>query len=102
MAIETAEDLAAFFDVGAWGVSATYAPASGGSSSVTVILDKPVERLEIGALGVSAARRTILVRASEVATPRRGDAVTVGGETLRVGAATLDLSGKVWELEAAQ
>jgi len=102
VAVENADDLAGMFAADDFAVSASYAPAAGGGgSTVSIILDRPVETLELGSLGINADTRVFVVRRSEVAEPVRGDLVTAEGEVLVVQSATLDVSRSVWTVEAS-
>lgn len=102
MAIEAAADLAGMFDADEFAVSATYTPSGGSAVSCSVLLDRPEEELSLGRVGVVSSRRVIFARLAEIgAGVARGDAIVVGGETLTINKAELDLSGAVWELSAS-
>lgn len=101
MAIETAADLAAMFDTDAFAVSASYTPAGGAAVPVVALLDAPDETLEIGRVGVNAARRRVWVRVAELASAARNDAIVIAGEALKVNAARRDETGRLWRLECS-
>lgn len=100
MPVETAADLAAFFDEAEFAVEAAFTPAGGSSSTVSVILDEGDSRADPGGAGYVGARRVARVRKSEVATARRGDSLEVDGTTYEVGKAMLDqATGTIWLLD---
>lgn len=74
-----ASDLAACFRE--FGVTATYKVGGlGAGSSITVLFDAP----NLDTLEISTTNPTVLVRASEVAAPARGDTVTIGAAVYAV------------------
>lgn len=103
MAVETAADLAAFFDTDEFAVAGTYYPQSGPSAPVTVILDQGEETISLSTGGTTGRRRIALVRASELPTnaPRDGDTLEVGGEVMLVKKGEADESGSVVTLSLA-
>jgi hypothetical protein len=70
--------------VAAFGIDAVYTPAGGESLPVRVTARSPDTIVGFGATRVHAETATFEVRASEVANPRPGDQLTVGGETFMV------------------
>ncbi|HET6519492.1 MAG TPA: hypothetical protein VFG47_06680 [Geminicoccaceae bacterium] len=66
----------------AFGTDATYAPAAGGDPvPIRVIARRPDTIVGLGDTRLHAETATFELRASEVAGPRPGDQLTVGGET---------------------
>jgi hypothetical protein len=65
----------------AFGVDAVYSAAGGEPISVRVIARRPDAIVGFGETRIHAKTATFEVRASEVANPRPGEKLTVGGET---------------------
>ena len=65
----------------AFGIDASYVPAGGEPVSARVIAMRPDTIVGFGETRIHAETATFEVRASEVASPRSGDQLTVGGET---------------------
>ena len=65
----------------AFGIDAVYTPAGGEPVPVRVIARRPDTIVGFGDTRIHAETATFEVRASEVANPRPGDQLTVGGET---------------------
>jgi hypothetical protein len=65
----------------AFATDATYTPAGGDSVPVRVIARRPDTIVGFGETRTHAETATFEVRASEVANPRPGDQLTVGGGT---------------------
>jgi hypothetical protein len=68
----------------AFGIDATYAPAGSEAVSVRVIARRPDTIVGFGETRIHAETGTFEVRASEIASPRPGDELTVVGETFVV------------------
>ena len=68
----------------AFGIDATYVPAGGDPVSVRVIAKRPDTIVGFGETRIHTETATFEVRASDVASPRPGDQLTVGGETFVV------------------
>ena len=68
----------------AFGIDALYTPAGGEPVPVRVIARRPDTIVGFGETRIHAETATFEVRASEVASPRPGDQLTVGGETFVV------------------
>jgi hypothetical protein len=68
----------------AFGIDATYTPAGGEAVSVRVIARRPDTIVGFGETRIHAETATFEVRASEVASPRAGDQLTVGGDNFVV------------------
>ena len=64
----------------AFGIDAVYTPAGGEPVLVRVIARRPDAIVGFGETRIHAETATFEVRASEVASPRPGDQLTVGGE----------------------
>lgn len=100
--IETDEDLAALFDPADWADEALYRPATGPDIEVTVILSQPSIVADLGSVGVRSLKVSALVRAAQVARPRNGDALSVGGKTYVVRDTERDASGQLWRLDLGE
>ena len=65
----------------AFGIDAVYTPAGGDPVSVRVIARRPDTIVGFGDTRIHAETATFELRASEVASPRPGDQLTVGGDS---------------------
>jgi hypothetical protein len=65
----------------AFGIDAVYMPAGGEPVSVRVIARRQDTIVGFGETRIHAETATFELRASEVANPRSGDQLTVGGES---------------------
>jgi hypothetical protein len=104
MPVETAADLAGFFEPGEFGTAASYEPAGGLPPLACVVtLSRPDERSEFGPAGVRVPAVIADVRASEVADPREGDTLVAGSVVYRVVAASYaDTERSIWRLELVE
>jgi hypothetical protein len=68
----------------AFGIDASYTPAGGEPVPVRVITRRPDTIVGFGETRIHAETATFELRASEVASPRPLDHLTVGGETFVV------------------
>jgi hypothetical protein len=85
----------------AFGIDALYTPAGGEPVGVRVIARRPDTIVGFGETRIHAETTTLEVRASEVASPRPGDQLTVGGETFVIQGepACRDPDRQVWDLD---
>jgi hypothetical protein len=85
----------------AFGIDALYTPAGGAPVSVRVIAKRPDTIVGFGDTRIHAETATFELRASEVASPRHGDQLTVGGETFVVQGESerRDRDRLVWTLD---
>jgi hypothetical protein len=85
----------------AFGIDALYTPAGGEPIPVRVIARRPDTIVGFGETRIHAETTTFEVRASEVASPRPGDQLVVGGETFIVQGepGRRDPEGLVWSLD---
>ena len=86
----------------AFGIDATFTPAGGDSVTVRVIAKRPDTIVGFGETRIHAETAMFEVRASEVATPRPDDQLTVGAETFLVQGEPerRDPDQLVWTLDA--
>jgi hypothetical protein len=79
----------------------TYTPAGGDPVPVRVITRRPDTIVGFGETRIHAETATLELRASEVANPRPGDQLTVGGEAFVVQGEPerRDLDRLVWSLD---
>ena len=70
----------------AFGIDAVYVPAGGEPISMRAIAKRPDTIVGFGATRIHAETGRFEVRASEIASPRPGDELTVGGETFVIQA----------------
>jgi hypothetical protein len=68
----------------AFGIDAAFTPAGGEPVLVRVIARRPDAIVGFGETRIHAETATFEVRASEVASPRSGDQLALGGETFVV------------------
>jgi len=68
----------------AFGIDVTYTPAGGDPLAVKVIARRPDTIVGFGETRIHAETATFEVRASDVASPRPGDQLTVAAETFVV------------------
>ena len=69
----------------AFGIDAVYTPAGGGEpASVRIIAKRPDAIIGFGETRIHAETATFEVWASEIASPRPGDQLTVGGDAFIV------------------
>ena len=68
----------------AFGIDAVYAPAGGELVAVRVIARRPDAIVGFGDTRIHAEAATFEVRASEIASSRPGDRLTVGGDAFIV------------------
>lgn len=105
MGVESAADLATFFDEDEFGRAAVYTPAGGGAGiAVVVILDEPQKRDDRGAAGVRVQIRTARIRVALLPDDeRRGGMLTLSdtGEAFDVRGINRDISGAVAVLNLA-
>jgi hypothetical protein len=102
VAAETSVERAAMLHSDGFGQAATYTPAGGSASSITVILDSPVTHGPLAALGVRQPAYTARVSRDEVATePAEGGTLVVGSQTFTVRGTVPDddPSGGFWILD---
>jgi hypothetical protein len=86
----------------AFGVDAVFTPMGGDPITVRVIARRPDTIVGFGETRLHAETATFEVRASEVATPRHGDQVTLDGEGFVVQGEPerRDPDRLVWTLDA--
>jgi hypothetical protein len=68
----------------AFGINAVYAPAGGEPVPARVIATRPDTIVGFGETRIHTETATFELRVSEVASPRSGDQLTVGGDTFIV------------------
>jgi hypothetical protein len=87
--------------VAAFGIDSLYTPAGGDPVPVRMIPRRPDTIVGFGETRVHAETSTFEVRASEVASPRPGDQLTVGGETFVIQGEPecRDPDRQVWDLD---
>ena len=86
MAVETATELAIFFDSDYFGVTASYTPSGGSASNVNGIFDNEFFEAGVGEVGVAFQQPRFLCRTSDVSSAAEGDAITINSVayTIRV------------------
>ena len=87
MAVETASELAVFFDTDDFGVAATYTPSGGSPATVNGIFDNAFFEVQSGGeVSIAMEQPTFVCRTSEVPNATEGDALTVNtvAHTVRV------------------
>ncbi|MCG8694921.1 MAG: hypothetical protein MI806_27255 [Minwuiales bacterium] len=96
MPVEDAADRAAFFDEDAFAEPATYTPAGGAATPISVMFDRAKVVNDLGPLGVSATQKRIRFLRDQIVDPKQDDTVLIGGTTYRVGPVTSDITGEFW------
>jgi len=92
MAVETADDRLAF--VADFGVSATYTPAGGGSSTITVIFDNEFIPVDTGAsVSFAMQQPKVQVISSDVPNVAEGDTMVIEGITYIIRVVMRDGTG---------
>ena len=86
----------------AFGIDAVYTPAGGEPALVRVIARRPDTIVGFGETRIHAETATFELRASEVASPRPGDQLTVDGEIFVIQGEPdrRDPDRLVWSLDA--
>ena len=80
MAVETADDLAIFMNVDEFGVSASYTPAGGSASTISVIFDNGVEETDAGGqISFVTAIPRVIARTVDVPNAATDDEITING-----------------------
>jgi hypothetical protein len=96
MPAEDAADLAGMFDAADHGTAATYRPAAGGSTAITVILDRPSETWGgAGPVSLGVVAVATLPAAALAARPVAQDQIDIGATTYRVAEVMQDASNSV-------
>lgn len=94
MAVETATELAIFFDVDDFGTAATYTPVGGAASTVNGIFDDPqASRNATDMLDITIPAPQFVCRTSDVASVSEGDSLVVGGVSYIIRVTLTDGTG---------
>jgi len=94
MAVETATELAIFFDVDDFGIAATYTPVGGQPRTVNGIFDNPqASRNATDLLDVTIPAPQFVCRTSDVASVAEGDALVIGGVSYIIRVTLTDGTG---------
>jgi len=87
MAVETATELAIFFDADDFGVTASYTPVGGSASNVKGIFDTEFYEAEAGgSVGLAIEQPRFICRTSDVSNAAEDDAIVINSTnyTIRV------------------
>lgn len=79
MAVETAEDLAQFFEADEFAVTATFTRGGSAVTAALVIFDDPSQGTQLYDAEVEEPAPSLSAPASSLAPVKRGDDVSVGG-----------------------
>jgi len=94
MAVETATELAIFFDVDDFGTAATYTPDGGSASTVNGIFDDPqASRNATDLLDITIPAPQFVCRTSDVASVAEGDALVVNSVSYTIRVVLTDGTG---------
>lgn len=94
MAVETATELAIFFDVDDFGTAATYTPVGGAASTVNGIFDNPqASRNATDLLDITIPAPQFVCRTSDVANVAEGDSLVVSGVSYIIRVTLTDGTG---------
>jgi len=83
MTLETASDLASFFDTDTHGTAITYTPSGGSGTSINVIFNNEYQLVDEGDVGVSATLPVITCRTSDVSSVAIDDTFLIGSTTYK-------------------
>ena len=83
MALESASDLASFFDTDAHGTSVTYTPSGGSASTINGILNNEFELVDVGDVGVESEIPILTCRTSDVSSVAQGDTFVIDSVTYK-------------------
>lgn len=83
MPLETSSDLDAFFDTDTHGVSVSYTPSGGSSSSINGILNNEYQLVDAGEVGVEAQVPVLTVKTSDVSAVAHGDTFVISSTTYK-------------------
>jgi len=87
MAVETATELAIYFDADDFGVAASYTPQGGSATTINGIFDNEVFEVEAGGeVAVAMEQPRFACRTSDVSSAAEGDAININSQnyTIRV------------------
>lgn len=94
MAVETATELAVFFDADDFGVAATYTPSGGSPATVNGIFDNEFFEVEAGGeIAVAMEQPRFTCRTSDVSTAAEGDSITINSIAYTVRVVQSDGTG---------
>lgn len=94
MAVETATELAVFFDVDDFGTAATYTPVGGEAVTVNGIFDNPqASRNATDLLDITIPAPQFVCRTSDVANAAEGDSLVVNSVSYTVRVVLTDGTG---------
>lgn len=94
MAVESADDLAIFFDADDFGVNASYTPSGGSASDVKGIFRNVFFEAEAGGnVGVAMQDPIFICRTADVSSAAEGDAITISGTAYTIRVVEPDGSG---------
>ena len=83
MTLETASDLASFFDTDTHGTVVTYTPSGGSGTSINVIFNNEYLMIDEGETGVSSTLPVITCRTSDVSSVAIDDTFLIGSTTYK-------------------
>ena len=96
MGVESAADLASFFDTDDHGVAASYTPSGGAPATVNGIFDREFTGVDPGSsVEVDSDQPRFTCAEADVAGAARDDTLVVGGTTYRVAVVQPDGTGVV-------
>ena len=101
MTLETASDLANFFDTDAHGPAVTYTPSGGSGTSINVIFNNEYVLVDDGETGVSSTLPVITCRTSDVPSIQMDDTFLISSVTYKAKIIRPDGTG-VTEIQLEQ
>ena len=85
MAIEGDTERAVFFDTSDFGLSGTFTPSGGSSSTISGLFDSDYQLADLGGgVGVASADPRFVCRTVDVASAASGDALVVSSTTYTI------------------
>ncbi len=83
MALESASDLASFFDTDGHGSVASYTPSGGSASSINVIFNNEYVLIDEGDVGVNSTLPVITCRTTDVSSVAIDDSFVISAVTYK-------------------
>lgn len=68
-----------------WGVDALYTPEGGAALTIRVLLRKPDQFADVSGVRHVGPSPMVEIRKSEVAQPRKGESIVIGGKSYKLG-----------------
>lgn len=94
MAVETATELAIFFDADDFGVAASYTPQGGSAVTINGIFDNETLEVEAGGeVAVTMRQPQFVCRTSDVSSVAEGDTINISSQNYTIRVVENDVLG---------